>query len=404
MNLFVRGTAEIVGLLLSLISTVWVSRAVGPTLFGYYAVALTIITLGTLGINAGLSMAGAQRAANDPDQSGEIWWAVVAGRLVIAVPAVIIGIVILMAMPIAPVLGGFLVVGFLSWVVVPFRTEWLLIAHGRLAAISAARVLGSVASVLVAVLFVRDPADAWRLPFVAVASATASAAVTMFVAWRSWPLRRPKEQSRRAVIGAYLADGFHYLKSDAAIFIFTSSDRIFLYVFASPAVVGLYEAAYRVIQPFYTISTVVGDTMYVQLARAFATDRLNATFRRYVDLMCLVTIPLGFFLLAFAPAVISLLYGSEVQRGERVSRHPWVGDYLRIHLRHRRPSVYGVEPSPRVRQLHCPWWASEPRSELRAHPVIRRSWSCVGNRRRQSCCDVGRDSIFQAGNEVSAPS
>jgi O-antigen/teichoic acid export membrane protein len=74
--------------------------------------------------------------------------------------------------------------------------------------------------------------------------------------------------------------------------------------------VGLYEAAYRVIQPLYLISTVVTDAMYLQLARAYGTDRLAPTFRRYVDLMCFATIPLGFFLLAFAPLLIATIYGT----------------------------------------------------------------------------------------------
>jgi O-antigen/teichoic acid export membrane protein len=108
-----------------------------------------------------------------------------------------------------------------------------------------------------------------------------------------------------------VVDGLHYLKSDASVFIFTSSDRLFLYVFATPTVVGLYEAAYRVIQPFYMVSAVVGDAMYLPLARSFGTDRLRPVFRRYVDLMCFATVPLGFFLLAFAPTVISFVYGTK---------------------------------------------------------------------------------------------
>lgn len=311
MNIVFRGGAEITGLLLGLISTVWVSRAVGPSYFGYYAVTLTVIALATTGINAGLSTAGSQRVANEPERAGEIWWAILVGRVAVAVPAIGLALVILAVVPIAPVLHDFLVIGLLVWALLPFRTEWLLVAEGRLRAISAIRVLGSIASVLVAVLFIHGPSDAGRLPFVPVAFAAVSAIVSMALAGRTWSLRRPVEPGPRAVLRAHLRDGLHYLKSDASVFIFTSSDRLFLYAFATPAVVGLYEAAYRVIQPFYMISVVVGDAMYLQLAQAFGTNRLRPTFRRYVDLMCFATIPLGFFLLAFAPTVIAILYGTK---------------------------------------------------------------------------------------------
>jgi O-antigen/teichoic acid export membrane protein len=309
MNIVFRGGAEITGLFLGLISTVWVSRAVGPSYFGYYAVALTVSALATSGINAGLSTAGSQRVANEPERAGEIWWAVLVGRVAIAVPAIGLALVILAVVPIAPVLHDFLVVGLLVWALLPFQTAWLLVAEGRLRAIAMIPVLGSVASVLVAVLFIHGPSDAGRLPFVPVAFAAVSAIVSMALVGRTWSPRRPVEPGPRAVLRAYLRDGLHYLKSDVSVFIYTSSDRLFLYVFATPAVVGLYDAAYRVIQPFYLISAVVGDSMYLQLAQAFGTDRLRPTFRRYVDLMCFATIPLGFFLLAFSPPVISILYG-----------------------------------------------------------------------------------------------
>jgi O-antigen/teichoic acid export membrane protein len=310
-NLVFRGGAEITGLLLGLISTVWVSRAVGPSNFGYYAVGLTITGLAVTGINAGLSMAGSQRVANEPERAGEIWWAVLVGRAAFAVPAIGLALVLLAVVPIAPVLHDFLLVGLLVWALLPFRTEWLLVAEGRMRAISTIRVLASVASVLVAVLFIHGPADAGRLPFVPLAFAAVSAIMSMALAGRTLSLRQPVEPGPGAILRAQLRDGLHYLKSDASVFIFTSSDRLFLYVFATPAVVGLYEAAYRVIQPFYMISAVVGDAMYLPLAQAFETDRLRPTFRRYVDLMCFATIPLGFFLLAFAPAVVAILYGAE---------------------------------------------------------------------------------------------
>jgi O-antigen/teichoic acid export membrane protein len=310
-NIVFRGGAEITGLLLGLISTVWVSRAVGPSFFGYYAVTLTVVALATTGINAGLATAGSQRVANEPERAGEIWWAVLVGRLLVAVPAIGLAIAILIVVPIAPVLHDYLVVGLLIWALMPFRTEWLLVAEGRMRAVSMIRVLASFASVLVAVLFIHGASDAGRLPFVPVAFAAVSAIASMVFAGRTWSLRRPLDPAPRAVLRAYLHEGLHYLKGDASVFIYTSSDRLFLYVFATPAVVGLYEAAYRVIQPFYMISAVVGDAMYRPLADAFGTGMLRQTFRRYVDLMCFATIPVGFFLLAFAQSVIAILYGTK---------------------------------------------------------------------------------------------
>ena len=314
MRIVLRSGAEITALVLGAVTTLWVSRVLGPSFFGYYVVMVTIVTIGGLLINAGLATAGSQRVANDPSKTGEVAWVVTVGRAVIAVFTIIVGLVVLAAAPIDPVLRDYLRVGLVVWAVVPFRSEWALVAQGRLRTISALRVAGSVATVLAAVLLVQNVSDAGRVAWIPVVGAIVSAVGSSFIVGRRSALRRASAapaDTDGAAIRAYLRDGLNYFKSDASVFIFTSSDRLFLYVFATPAVVGLYEAAYRVIQPFYMISSVVGDAMYLPLAQAFGTNRLRSIFRRYVDLMCFATVPLGFFLLAFAPTIISILYGTK---------------------------------------------------------------------------------------------
>jgi O-antigen/teichoic acid export membrane protein len=310
-NVLVRGGAELVGLVQSLATTVWVSRVVGPTSFGYYAVTVTLVSLGSFVVNAGLSAAGSQRVANEPHLAGEVQWAVAITRSAVAIAVVLSVLLLTLLLPLDPVLRDYLRVGVLIWIVAPFRMEWVLVAQAMLRSISAIRVIASAASTVLAFSLIRAASDAPLLMLVPVTAATVAAVLSGVQAWRQSPFRRPDGASLAATLRSNLAQGFHYLKSDLSTFVFTSSDRLFLYVFASPTVVGLYEAAYRVIQPFYLISAVVNDSMYLEVAKSFGTDRLHGTLRRYLDLMCFATIPLGFFLIAFAPGVIGILYGTQ---------------------------------------------------------------------------------------------
>ncbi len=320
-----RAGAEITGLVLGVITTLWVSRTVGPSYFGYYAVMMTIVTLGGLLINAGLPTVGSQRVANDPTRTGEILWVVTVCRAALAAVAIAGGLAVLSVAPIDPILRDYLRVGFVIWALIPLSDGWVLVAHGRLHVISVLRVAASVATLATALVLVRDLSDADRLAWVPVAGALVTAVGTSFVALRRSPPRRPAGEGVAASIRGYAASGFHCLKADTSTFIFTSSDRLFLYVFATPAAVGLYSAAYSVIQPFYLINAVIWDAMYLPLAQAYGTDRLRATFRRYTDLMCFATIPLGFFLLAFGTTVMSVLYGPKFgAAGEYLAILGWV--------------------------------------------------------------------------------
>lgn len=310
MRLVVRSGAEITALVLGAFSTLWVSRAIGPSYFGHYVVMVTIVTIGGLVINCGLATAGSQRIANDQTKSGEVALVVTVARAVFAVVVILAGLVVLAIAPIDPILAGYLRLGLVAWAFAPFRSEWILVAQGRLRTISALRVAGSVATVLATVLLVRNVLDAEHVAWIPVVGALVSAAGSSLAALRTARWRPPTAPGMAATIRAYLSDGLNYLKSDVSVFIFTTSDRLFLYVFATPAVVGLYAAAYSVIQPFYMISSVVADAMFLPLAQMFGTDRLRPTLRRYVDLMCFATIPVGFFLVLFAPSVIAFLYGA----------------------------------------------------------------------------------------------
>jgi len=107
----------------------------------------------------------------------------------------------------------------------------------------------------------------------------------------------------------------HFLKAELSIYVYTSSDRLILYYFTSPFVVGIYDAAYKIVNPFYAISTVITPTMFRDLAQSFKQGRLHSVMAKYVFSMAFFTIPLGFFLLFFSKTVIHMLYGPAFEAG-----------------------------------------------------------------------------------------
>jgi O-antigen/teichoic acid export membrane protein len=56
--------------------------------------------------------------------------------------------------------------------------------------------------------------------------------------------------------------------------------------------------------------------MYRSLARSLGTADFNRVFRRWVDLMSVATIPVGFVALAFAPWIIGFVYGPQFSGAE----------------------------------------------------------------------------------------
>ena len=114
-----------------------------------------------------------------------------------------------------------------------------------------------------------------------------------------------------ARIRNFYKESFHYLKGDLSSYVYTTSDRLILYYFTNSHTVGIYEAAYKVINPFYAINAVITPTMFRDLAQSFKQGKVYPVMARYVFSMSLATIPLGFFLFLFSEDVIHILYGAK---------------------------------------------------------------------------------------------
>ena len=124
---------------------------------------------------------------------------------------------------------------------------------------------------------------------------------------------------------SYLRSGWHYLEGGHGCLHLCEFRQLFLYVFSGPTILGLYDAAYKLLQPFYAVGAVVGDSMYRQLARALHTPDLSRVFRRWVDLMGAPTLPLGFVCFVDGPWIIDLIYGSQyVDAGPYLALLGWV--------------------------------------------------------------------------------
>ena len=231
-------------------------------------------------------------------------------RLALALLVVLVGLLADVALVADPQLRAFIAAVTIGLPFAALKSEWLLVAQGVVQMVALTRVAGALATAVMTIALVQTADDARYLPIIFVAPLVTTALLGFVVVFlgkhvdgRLLALPTPS-----AIVTSITA-GAHYLTAELSNFAYANSDRLFLYAFAGATVVGLYDAAYKLIQPFYAISSVVGDSMYRLLAKSFGTTDFGRVFRQWVDLMCIPTIPVGFLCLAFAPWVIEIVYG-----------------------------------------------------------------------------------------------
>ena len=308
-----RAVAEVIALAAAAITSIWISRAVGVELFGLFAVVATALAFGQALTDGGLPSLGAQLIANNTLAARAVWRGVARARAVGAAIGIFTGTVMLSAISIDPQSRALLIGALASLALAPTNASFALVAVGAMRWVALVRALGALASMLIALLLIRSPADASALSLLLVAPSAVTGVCSLVLVPRLTPPegRHQAEGVMPRSVRLWYARGFDYAKADLSLLIYMSADRFILYATGGAVVVGVYEAAYRIIQPFYAISTVVRESMFLDLARDLGTPRLQGTLRRWIRLMFTATIPVGPFFMLHSAWVIQLVYGPE---------------------------------------------------------------------------------------------
>jgi O-antigen/teichoic acid export membrane protein len=325
-KLATRAVAEVVGLAAAALAAVLVFRSVGPTVAGELAIATTFFYLATVVVNGGLPTAAAQEVAARPESLRGVVLAAGGLRIAYAAAFTVAVEAILWVLPLGDSVRVLLMLTVVGVLLLPLKHDWLLIARGSVGSVAMARIVSASVTLAVAALVVRDPGDTGALVIYLLSGHAATALVTLAMAVVT---EHDRIWGRDGIEGSpswsLARKGLHYLKADLSIFVYNNSDRFFLFALGGPAVVGLYEAAYKLILPFSAIATVVTDSMYLTLARAVGTRALRDVYGRYVRLLFVGTVPVGFVTAVFGPAIVAVIFGDEfVAAGPLLAVLGWV--------------------------------------------------------------------------------
>ncbi len=180
---------------------------------------------------------------------------------------------------------------------------WLFQGLERMGWITVYTVLGKALYVLLALLWVRSPAD---LAWVAVAHGVAqgvAAAVGLRLAYR---LGRRCHWPGRAAIGAEFRHSASFFWSRAAVSTYSAGGAFFLGLVSSPVQVGLYAAAEQVYKAAQGAVQPLSQALYPHLARR-RDDRLFAGLLAAAVAGALLALGLA---LAFGEALLTALFGA----------------------------------------------------------------------------------------------
>ncbi len=304
--------AEMVGLLVTAVGMIYISRIVGPEYIGFSATSgAIIILLGRLA-DGGLTAYASQLLARDDEPLRGLLAIITPPKFVASLVLVLLTLTVVALAPLNEKLKYFLNVTVSMVVLESCSPAWVFVALGRINVASVIRIVQSILYAAAIVIFIRQPEDWRHLPYLTIfnSGVNFSLAVAFLMYFRLYSLDRQLLGNGylRRLTGFY-REGMHFLKADLSGYVYTTSDRLILYYFTDPHTVGIYEAAYKIINPFYSINGIITPTLFRELAQSFKQGNINQVMAKYVFTMSILSIPLGFYLIYFSEFVVQEVYG-----------------------------------------------------------------------------------------------
>jgi len=264
-------------LLVPLVVTPWLARALGVEGFGVYGLAVAVTAYGVLVADWGFGLSAttaAARAADDPAALRRLFWDVLAARLMLAAGVlVMLGVGIAVA-PGVRAIGPALAAGALAVVGTAATCGWLLQGLQRMGAFAAVSLGGRMLTVPLTLWLVRSPRDVVAAVAIQGAGQIVSAAASLLVARqavalgpRAWSLSGGWRQIR---------DGRHLFASRLSVSLYTQANALLVGAGAGVAQAGLFAGAQRLQAACVGLLQPVTMALQPQVSRLAADEPARA--------------------------------------------------------------------------------------------------------------------------------
>ena len=310
----VRGGVTTLGVQLGrtsvqMLGVVVLARVLTPQDYGLVAMATVVVGLAQMFKDAGLATATVQTDAISESQISTLFWLNMAVSLTLAL-CTMAAAPLVVAFYHEPELGPVTIALSLSFLAggVSIQHEALLRRHMRFAALGAAQFASQVVTVTVSIIGALSGLGYWSL---VVGTLSGSLALTIGVLWFCpWVPGRPRRGTgaRRMV-----KFGGNIMGFSLANYFSRNTDYLLIGRLIGADALGLYTKAYQLFMlPIGQIRTPLNDVALPALsALKGESSRYASYYRRLLELLALLTVPLASYCVIEGQFVVDLLLGQQ---------------------------------------------------------------------------------------------
>jgi len=303
---------EALNRLCSVAIVVFLGHLYGVVVLGVYALAATISQYLQTIIDFGLRHVGARLVAQRPQSANEIVRRVQRRRLTMAGAVLPFILVYIFSVRLPAGMKVFLFVFSLSSTLYAASLDWVAWGKGQLRLVGFARAVVPL-SILVFLLLGRG--NSGQVLWWAVAGNVVGYLLQATVSWSWWTKQKPREAAAEELKA--ISDSMAWRRTSImgvawlGNLAFNSIDMLMLGVMSNPQQVGLYSAAYRVLNQVLVTYYLLGQSLYPELSRQSSAQRSRMLRAKVL----LVLLGAGGMIAAVVSAlrrpVLAILFGNQ---------------------------------------------------------------------------------------------
>jgi O-antigen/teichoic acid export membrane protein len=309
-NFLALATTNICGLLVTILISVYVRRAMGPEAIGQVSWAMAAVAYLSVLVSPGLLFVGQRRLAQSPETSQSVIALVLTLQTLLACVAYAFVLVAASLEPRGPVVSILLVIQGVTLFATAWNTGWALQAHERMVAPSLAALAINFLQLPALMLLVHGPDDLTLYAALVVAFAFGAVVFNFaYLAHRGilWPLRmRPTLAGVRGM----LSDAWPLALTQAALLVIANSGVLLLGFTDGDDAVGQFSSAYRLMLVANVVTAALWNAYFPAFVRTENTaEQAVRLSREYLGLLAWMGLPMAALGWVFGHHVVELLYG-----------------------------------------------------------------------------------------------
>lgn len=303
--------ADVAAKLPPLLTFTYLTRVLGPELYGKYGFAKNMAYFLALLALIGLAPYGIRAVAQNAGDELAISAKLTGIRIVFAAAAIVV--LLLYTFTLAPADGQIRLLLLISGLVmVPsaLNLDWLLIGRSMVAPVAFATIIGQLLFAAMVLLFVKSKSTVWVIPASMLAGELICVSIIYYVVWKRFGLVWPRftKADFKEIVPASLLLGLGSIIAMS----YDKIDTIILGYFRPISEVGIYMATYKIIWMIMSFQPVLSMVFFPLIAESAGSAQGSARDSQlYLKIFAFFTFPLIAGGLVLAEPFTRFVIGSE---------------------------------------------------------------------------------------------